>query len=329
MAIELEGREGLPYHEYFTTGVISSGERDFHLPDTAVEVKITDAVTGEGIPGAKVRVKNNFRAKDKNGQLVPPRTPGGEPPMNSNSQSLAADDKGVAHVYYLLAGSVEISALADGYLDSEAPQKLTLAENEHRRLELKLQSVGRQATLQILLPDGRPAGGATALLLAGLDPIEVLAKGVAGPDGKVKLPEAMAGALLMVVHPQTAFAFGRWQPREAPDEAKIELPPAAEKPLTVRAKAHGEILPYAEILLFVGGQRLGPHQIFQLTSARPLTDQDGLFTVGSLPRAGVKILVFSRADDAKADAVRRGKYDAQAVEIPYPWPPLVEVEGID
>ncbi len=43
--VELEGREAQAVPRIFTSAITLSGERDFHLPDTSLKVKITDAAT--------------------------------------------------------------------------------------------------------------------------------------------------------------------------------------------------------------------------------------------------------------------------------------------
>lgn len=326
--IELAGREGQPFHQFFMTGPLAAGERDFHLPATRVEVTVRDAASGKAVPGAQLRIKNSFRTRDKNGEPMPPRTPGGEPPTTSQMQKAQTDADGKASVFYLSEGTVEVTAAAEGYLEPEQPAKAVLAENGQARIEIRLQPLGQQAALELLLPGGGKAAGATVLLLGRLEPMEVLATGKAGPDGVVKLPEALAGAQLVALHPESSFLFGRWQPKPAPEIASIQLP-ARANPLSLRAKSRGEIVPYAEVMLFVDGQRLAMHLLFQLTGSRPMTENDGVFSAAGLPQAPVKVIIFPRGDPAKAEAVRQGQYDDQAVEIPYPWPPLVEVEAIE
>ena len=327
--IELRGREGLPFHEFFFEPVRASGQRDFHLPDTGLRVKVVDAATGKGIPDATVRLRNSFPAKDRTGKPLPPRTPGGEAPITSLSQVAKTNRDGIATSYYLaFPGLAEVSAIADGYAESGESRKLAIADKSQLEAEIRLQPLGKKAALRVLLPGGQPAAGAAVLVLASLEPMKVLAAGAADAAGLIELPAGNAGSILAVRHPGAAFHIGKWQPAKAPEEARLKLEPAAE-PLTVEARSGGQPLPYAEVALIAGGQRLTTHLLYQLTGASPMTGADGRWKGESLPRSAVKVLVFGRGDVKKADAIRAGGSDARAVAVAYPWPALAEVAAID
>lgn len=329
--IELKERAGKYFYEFFPQRIEAAGERDFRLPDTEVQVKLVDAATGQGVPEAALRLRNSYRLVDKTGQPIAPKTAGAAPPTSSVAQAEKTGKNGEATFYYLRPGEVEIGAVAEGYKPADAPLRLAIAEGSKKhQVEIRLQPQAKKAGLLILLPDGRPAAGANVRLLAKLEPFELLASATAGKDGRARLPEEMAGAWIGIHHPEGAFHLGRWQPAGAPNNAEIKLEKAAEKPLVVRATIAGEKLAYAEVVLWAGGQRLATQLLYQLTGAKPMTDEEGIFTAAtSLPRGAVKILVFSRQDPGRADQARTGRHDDRAAEIPYPWPPLVEVEGLD
>lgn len=330
--IELPERQGKFFYEYFPQRIEASGERDFRLPDTELQVKVVDAATGQGVPEAGLRLRNDYRLTDQNGQPLPPKTAGAAPPTSSVSQAEKTGKNGEARFYYLRPGEVEISAVADGYTPAGAPLKLTIAAGSSKhQVEIRLQPQAEKAALLILLPDGRPAAGANVRLLGKLEPFELLASATAGKDGRARLPEDLAGAWIAIHHPAAAFHLGHWQPVAEPKEAEVKLEKAAEQPLVVRVKRPGgEKLAYAEVVLWAGGQRLATQLLYQLTGAKPMTDEEGIFTAAtSLPRGEVKILVFSRQDPARADKARAGRFDDRAAEIPYPWPAAVEVEGLD
>lgn len=325
--IELKGREGVPFHEFFHELVRSSGQRDFHLPAGELRVRIVDAVTGKPVPEAFLKLRNTFPLKDQEGKPVPARIPGGEAPTSALSQSVDAGADGVAIAYYLQAGQAEFSAGADGYT-SPALQKLEVAGDARLTAEVRLQPQGEKAALQVLLPNGEKAAGAAVLVLATLEPMKVLSAGATDKEGRIELPKEHAGAHLAVRHPGAAFHIGRWQPGAGKEGTRLQLEPAAEQ-LTLVAKAGGQSLPYAEVALVIEGQRLTTHLLYQLTGASPMTDGEGRWTAGSLPKKPLQILVFSRQDTPKANAVRAGQHDDGAAAIPYPWPPLVEVAGIE
>jgi hypothetical protein len=315
--IELRDRPGRFFYEFFPQRIEAAAERDFRLPDTELQVKLIDAATGQGVPEAALRLRNDYRLVDKTGQPIAPKTAGAAPPTSSVAQAEKTGKNGEATFYYLRPGEVEIGAVAEGYKPADAPLKLAIAEGSKKhQVEIRLQPQAKKAGLLILLPDGKP--------------FELLASATAGKDGRARLPEEMAGAWIGIHHPEGAFHLGHWQPAGAPNDAEIKLEKAAEKPLVVRATIAGEKLAYAEVVLWAGGQRLATQLLYQLTGAKPMTDEEGIFTAAtSLPRGAVKILVFSRQDPGRADQARTGRHDDRAAEIPYPWPPLVEVEGLD
>jgi hypothetical protein len=329
--IELPEREGKFFYEFFAERIETAGTRDFRLPDTELSVKVIDAITEQGVPAAGLRLRNTYRLLDPAGRPLPPKKTGAALPTSSVSQSEKTGENGAAFFYYLRPGEIEIVVEAEGYHQAEAPIKFEIAPEDAKHVvEMRLQPQSKKAGLHILLPNGQPAVGAQVRVLAGLDPFEPLASATAGQDGEVRLPEEHAGAWLSIHHPGAAFHLGRWNPAAGPQKAEIQLEKAAEKPLRVQAKKGGEKLAYAEVVLWAGGRRLATQLLYQLTGAKPMTDEEGIFTAAtSLPRGEVKILVFSRQNPTRADQARSGRLDAAAAPIPYPWPELVEVEGLD
>lgn len=327
--IELVGREGIPFHEFFTKDVRRDGVRDFHLPGTELKVKVVDAETGQAIPAATLMVRNSFPARDKEGLPVPPRHAGEEAPTAALMQSAEADPSGVATLYYLFPGQVELAGKAEGYTKSPERMHLQLKENEHLETVLRLQPLGRKAGLLIKLPGGGKASGAAVLLLESLEPFKAIAAATADAEGRALLPLKLAGSLMTIRHEGAAFLIGKWQPAEANKDAEIELAPAAEVPLKAVARTGQERLPFGELVLWVDGRRLSGQLLFQLTGVAPMTNGEGEWSASSLPRSAAKVLIFSRQDPGKAAAARSGQLDAEAVEIPYPWPAEVAVKGLD
>ena len=326
--IELKSRPGQFFQQIFFEAPRTSGAQDFHLPDTELRITLRDAATGQPIPAASLKVRNTYAATDLDGKPLPPRRPGDPAPTRTLAQLARADAQGVASLSYLQPGELELQAEAEGYHDLAAPQKLSLTEKGRLAAELRLQAFAQPASLDLLLPDGEKAAGAIVLVLESLEPLEAVAHGIADAQGRVELPRDLAGKMLAVRHPAAAFLLGRWQPADAPAIASLRLEPAATE-LVVHASSGAKDLAYAELVVWAGGQRLSSHLLYQLTGSRPMTDEAGWWRGSSLPRSGVRVLAFSRADAAKADAARSGQFDAQATAIAYPWPARVEVQGLE
>ncbi len=105
-----------------------------------------------------------------------------------------------------------------------------------------------KAGLEVKLPGGLPGRRSDGFPLASLDPMEVLVTAGAGLGGRAELPISMAGAIWPYRHPRPP-STGRWEPQEAPNEASIELPPAAERPLAIRQSAPRRGAALAEVVL--------------------------------------------------------------------------------
>lgn len=328
VTIELKGREGHSFQEFFYEPLRVSGQRDFHLPATELRVKIFDAVSGKPVPKAFLKLRNTFPLRGPDGQPLPPKRPGAEPPSSALSQSVESGADGVAVAYYLHPGHAEIQAGADGYTAPATPQKLEIATGGRLTAEIRLQPEGEKAALRVLLPNGEKAAGAAVLVLATLEPMQVLSAGVADREGRIELPKDAAGAHLAVRHPEAAFHIGRWRPAEGAPETRLQLEPAAE-PLAIHAKTAAGDLAYAEVALVIGGQRLTTHLLYQLTGSSPMTDDGGIWKATSLPRQPLEVLVFGRQNAARAAAIRSGQGNAPAIAVSYPWSGVVEVEGIE
>lgn len=326
VTIEIDGRSGPSFRENFATTLRASGERDFHLPASELRVKVVDAVTGKPVPGANLTVSNRVPVLGKDGLPLPPRSPGQSPPATSYQQSLKAGPDGVASQYYLLPGQVAVRAWGRGYQRQTTPQTGEIHKDELLEMEVRLSPEGAKSGLRVLLPNGDKAVRAAVLVLENLNPMKVSFAGVTDAEGRIEVPANLGGSSLAIRHPDAALHIGSWAP--AAQDAETRLEEAAEKPLTIHATAGGTDLAYAEVALGVGSVLLTTHLLYQLTGASPMTDEKGRFTAHSLPKGEVGVLVFTRHDSARADAIRGGRHNDKATIVPYPWPDLVEVKGV-
>ena len=105
--VKLRGEAAAPFIELVHQAVDGPTVLDFHLPANRLAVRVVDAVTGEGIPRARV----HFAEKD----------PAGEATSSQRTTSvLDANAVGEVDLPPIRLGRVRVSASAEGYERAEA-----------------------------------------------------------------------------------------------------------------------------------------------------------------------------------------------------------------
>jgi hypothetical protein len=327
VSVALEDSEEAPYVDVFWTAIARDRELDFHLPDVDFTARVLDATTGMGIQQAAVTIRNTFEVADEGPDL----NQVGKDTEHERviSQSVVADETGVARLPPLRQGKVEIGASAEGYEELLKPVEAeVLDQSTAQEFIVRLQPIGSTESLRLRLPGGGPAAGAEVLLVDSLATGNALISAQADAEGRVDLPRNRAGSVVLIRHPQTAFLVREWLPHDGEDEVVADLPQAAGLPLLVAVKdASGERPdPQAGVALWVYGWRLGGFTLGWLTRTRPMADFNGFWTVTNLPPVPVEILVWGLRQRDEAAA---GNLDSQAVGVAYPWPEPLEIRAID
>lgn len=321
--IEIEGKRGPPYVEFFSEALRETQELDFHISDTEFSASVVDAVTGQGVPSASIFVKNTPDNGATESQAGRSRNEG--KPKTTVVQLTVTDDSGTGLLPPLRSGTVELRASAKGYYEMKEPVTSTVASTgSGRNFELLLEPLGAFGELKLTLPTGRPASGAEILVM---DPRETpLFSGQADPDGRVLIPDNLEGLPVLARHPAAAFLIRNWEPSGDQDATHWRLVQASSRSLSVHVKdTFGEErVPRAGVALWFNGWKLSGRTLAFLTQTRPMTDRNGVWSAANLPEANVEVLAWSLGAHLEAST---GALDSQAIAIQYPWPEIVEVRA--
>lgn len=304
VAVLLEGARE-PYLEIFSPEIAESRELDIHLPKGDLRARVVDAVTGEGIPGVAVSLLH------------------GDVATVGYSLDLPTDETGTVQLPLLRPGTLEIHASAEGY-SQRRPVQAKVDGRTDQVFEVRLEPFGEKVALRLLLPSGAPAAGAELLLLDSLETELSLASLRADGEGMAEAPRH--AGLLLIKHRAAGFLVRPWRPREGEVEMEWSLPAPAD--LTVRARdASGRnAAAQTGLTLWVEGHRLSGPALSWLTGTDFQTDASGLWVGRNLPQSPVEVLAWVRSAGERA---RKGKLDALATGVPYPWPKVVEVRAVE
>lgn len=314
--IELAERKGSPWVEFFPRPIDGRRELDFHLSAVEVRVRVTDATTGEPIPGATVVFRTHFVGRDEIDQ--------------SAAQHDQTDAQGEILLPPLREGLLEVRAEAAGYYSMNEPIQAPISDaTTDQTVEVTLTPAADRVSVQLRLPGGVAAVGAQVLVVDSLATGSILLSDIADAQGRVKLPPAPVRGTVLVRHPEAAFLLRDWQPDRG-DEKGSEtwtltgLPP---QPLRIQlVNGEGNPYPRGQLALWIQGRRVSGSVLSWLTSGRPMADLQGSWSANNLPTGNVEVLAWAMRLHEEA---LRGGLDAFATRVPYPWPDVVEVEVLE
>lgn len=321
--VQLADVEQEPWRDFYMPPIQSSRELDFDIPDALTKVRVVDAVSGEGIAGAVVAVRNEYWPPDERETTGDARGRG-----TVIATSHPAGENGEVRLPPPRPGRVEIHAHAPGYLPLEQPIALDVEDPpSDRELEISLEPIGDAVRVHLTLPDGSPAAGASVLRVDSLALGTTFFSGRADALGVVEVPIEPAQGLLLLKHRGAAFGIIEWQAWKDSEDVEWVFPPAAHQPLTIRAldPAGAEPAAGAAVSLWVDDRKLSDRAMSWLLDATWRTDRNGYWTVHGLPRGPLRVLARSRHLDVEEEA---GRLDALATQIPFPWPVQVEVRAV-
>lgn len=286
--------------------VEASGRVDLRVPANAVEFRVSDRETGEPVPGAAVLLDNR-----------------GEDGLKT-SQRLATDREGRARAHPLRPGSLEFVVQASGYLAS-APDSEEIPDSEEEyelELAVELEPLGDEVPVHLELWDGRPAASAEVLVPGPGVPPGWLSR--ADDRGTVRVPEALAGSPLVIRHPSAGPSV-----RSVPsEERRLPLPPPdGERAMLRIVDAAGDPMPWAVVVLYVDGVRLGPEATRWLTGAHPAANGDGLWSWNSVPKNRAEVLAVAPGSHS-VDLARLGTFDGDRRRLPAPSLGVLEIRAI-
>ncbi len=237
---------------------------DFHLPAAQYSVRVIDAASGLGVAEATVVTRNiyPYGEEDEDSELT-----------KAVNQQAETDDEGVALLSPLHQGQLEIRAFAEGYRELVRPVAAEVLDGEtDQTFEVALEPLGETVTVRLRLPGGAPAAGADVLLLESLATGVSVFSGYASAGGEIQAPREPPFGVFLVRHPEAAFLVRRWQPQDGEYEIDWTLP-AAGRSLLVRVKDTWgeEVVPRAELTLWIDGWRLSGTTLTWLTGMHPNT----------------------------------------------------------
>ncbi|MEO8216219.1 MAG: carboxypeptidase-like regulatory domain-containing protein [Acidobacteriota bacterium] len=291
-----------PYTD--VTRVEESRTIDIDLPPALWDVKVTSAATGKPIDRATVAASNRW--------IDPARGRKGA------TQSVKTDDQGIARLQPLREGTVQIQARADGFDPSEMLSREVGPEDLAETIEIKLKPASDAAGLHVLLPDGRPAAGAQAVLLDAL--YNIVSVGTVDASGNLAIPRS---PLVLVIRSEGVAT--RVLVLED-SVTQIQLRPEAP-PLAVRAsRPTGTSGRWALIVAWIDGIRLSGRGLAFAVSSGEQFDSTGTWIARGLPAGPLKILAGTHRI---ATELRSGAFDNQAKLITFPWPASPAIVTVD
>lgn len=249
-------------------------ELSLELPDNVVMGTVVDASTGEGIPGAAVRV-SQLRS-DRSGQASFPAVADGDGKFEFSS--VHGDSPRT-----VLYGD------AEGYLPTSKEIEVSGGGPTMVRLELNEASGVRG---RVVGPGGEPVNGAVVGCCA-IDPRQqLLVSGRTSPQGEFSL-DAMPGAVVFAA--AAGYTMGWASAQDADEETTVRLAPRIYPALLRLLDDDGS--PVAGVWLFFSSASAGvlPRGLVEadsgLNQQRSNTDENGYLSTASLPPGFYQVLV--------------------------------------
>jgi hypothetical protein len=267
---------------------------DFHLPAMRFAARIRDAEDGKPVPKARVTLRNAWTAADG---------------PHSSVRAFPSDALAVTELPPQRAGTSEIRVSAPGYAEAGPIAVQIDASVTERIVDVAMKRAGQSIGVDLRLPDGTAAAGAE--LAASPDGSAVIWRGTAGDDGRVEVPKAFEGMLLVARH--TLGASAAWRARAGEFRFGAAAPPLA---LTVTPRDDSRDA--KGIVAWIGGVRLAGAALAFATWSSALTDRDHRWIARNVPPEPLRVLA----------APATGAYDAVATVIPYPWPANASIQPV-
>jgi hypothetical protein len=272
---------------------------DFRLPSNEYLLRVRGS-DGKPVPGARIALEN----RETDGiQVV---------------QLLVTDEKGNAVAHPLRRGTVGFKVEARGFFLLERAAEPVIDSGSHT-VDLILEPQGPTDDLTLRLPGGAPASGAQVMI----DGSRGRRTEVADDAGRISLPQAESGALLLIKASGAAVSARRWG-----GGTQVWTLDRPTRPLVVRAvAAGGTAVPGARVVLWLDGVRLSGIDFSFLQSASPVADTTGQLVLRDLPDRPVHVLLW-RYTKSNALAAQQNGLDAMRTLIPS-WSTPVEVKVVE
>ena len=288
-------------------------------------MRVIDAKSRKGIPGARVSFRNGYAAlsaKDSGAS-------GADSPRRERSvaQSLLADELGVAWLPPLREGSIEIRAAAKGYRTSKEPVRSQVEdETETLFFEIALEPSGAGTPLFLRLSSGAPAAGAEFQITDTFRSGRSLFSGSTGADGRATIPKMPGPLVLLLRHPAAGGLVSVWSPADESTEIELEFPSPAGYALRFQVlRAAGEAaLEGTEVAVVTDAGSVSGRLLSWLFGAEQ--GLAGNWSLTGLPAAPVRLLAWAPTRRQEASA---GSLDSLATTVPWPWTGTVEVRAIE
>lgn len=305
------GAGGEPWRDLFSPPLAYSQRLDFDLSEAKITVRVLDRSSGMAIAAAEVAVREEyFPPSESTSERGPrPRVLG---------RTFRTDDDGEIRLPPPRPGTLQITAVADGYSPTPEPVRVELQDQPlDRTVEVWLEPVENESELQVYLPEGHPAVGAEILIVPDLDGAEVLFAATADESGRVAIPSEPLEGWLLIRHVSAASTVVPRTRINRSEGGAVRLEPSASRNLVVRVVDETGETPQrgAQIVLWLGERRLSGGLLRWLFDAPARSDGNGHWVARKLPARPVRLVAVASPDRPQSLSL-----EALAVTINNPWP---------
>jgi hypothetical protein len=312
----VDGADGAPSHvELLDRPIREDATLDFRLPDNRFVVRVVDAETREGIPGAKVIVGNTFSLEEG---------PYRDSAVEKRSVLGGVTNRaGVSRLRPLHRGELTVRASAEGYLPSDLLEYRVEPDERAHEFVVALQRISDTLEVHFLLHDGLlPAAHAEVRLQTALGNTVPLWSGTADAEGLLELPGDLPETFALVRHPAAGSSIRRLLPGSAPDTWTLAT---AAPPLSVEVThPWGDPARWAQLAVWIGDACVTGPTLAWFAGTTPAADEAGFWQARNLPASSLRILAWSSGRDLEARAL-----EPLAVNVSYPWRAVLEIEAVE
>ncbi len=280
---------------------------DINLKGRAIDLKVVDAETGDGVEGAEVWY--------------------GWAGESAGGRRASSDSDGLVHLPPAPEADLRVGVRADGYVPATRLIDLENTTDEQVTVPIEKERKGKAVTL--LLPGGGPASGAEVGILTStaMPPSWV---GHADGAGTVRLPESADSGVLAARHPQAGVLLADLNMVTDDSTTTLALPASGGALAAAVVDPSGKPAPYAVAVAWIGGYRLSGGGLAWLLKAPGMSLADGSWSAQFLPAQPIALLFCDRSGDAAEGlaACAGGQFDYRRENIAYPWSGVVQVEAV-